>query len=183
MEGISQKKGSGVKTAVFRGQEIQMEKESAGWIKKKVYKSRSDIQRLKCFLSYLSHLPGDLFIQSADRASIRIGEILKGGAHRNAVVGLTTLLVIDVPAYRADVFCGNPGLKTPCSYLSFSLHSTNRADIGIRKVFERGAGRDSVVGFAPQGGVDITAIDTFVLLCFLHRLHLTNQNQMRGVII
>lgn len=104
----------------------------------------------------------NLWISCTDRAYIIFRQILKFGPCFNAPVGFSSFFIIDVVAHGTDIACRTPFVKSPLANLAFSLEPAYRADVGIRQIFKSCALRYSIVRFAPERRVDISAKPAFV---------------------
>ena len=111
----------------------------------------SDIQGLEAAFEYIAELQVDLGIGCADRADIIIRKILEFCAGFNTPVGFPAFFIIDIIAHGTEITGWLPYLKTPFPDPAFSLQAADRADIVVGEILKGRAGRDAVMGFAPQG--------------------------------
>jgi hypothetical protein len=130
--------------------------------KKKGTIEGSGVQGFEPVLEHLAELKADLGIKGTDRADIVVRQILEFRTGPDAPVGFPALLVIDIVAEHTEVAGGVPFLKAPFPDPAFSPLPTDRAEVIVGEILKCRAGRNAVVGLAPQGGVDVATDPAFI---------------------
>lgn len=131
---------------------------SATCEKKREKSSRgSDIKRSESLFGNIAVPEYQLWIGCADRADIIIREVLEFCSRLNAPVGFPALFIIHIVAHRTDIAGGPPFVKSPFTDPPLSLLAADRADVAVWQIVEGCSGGDAVMGFTPEGGVNVPA--------------------------